>query len=279
MLFAMLKCAQSLSKTLALSSALAVAALGVSAQDQIDPQDVGEAGETPLSCEAHLADPAARTQFFADLFDVTDQRIVGWQQDMRLGLYGFGTKVFDPSFQTTVRSLREISGLQIDLVGQGGAVNAALVYVNFRSLLIDPNLTELIDAMGGAGSFLFKQSGTLFEDPDGYHYHFRLNPEKTAINLAVVFVDKRRFSREQVTSLLPKMLSDIMFVAGASDAVQPSFRNAPNDVLDYLSDCPRVPRMDLSLIDQVYEPQVLGSAEALVEADLNTQPLELLPSP
>lgn len=293
MLFTMRKCGQLtvqvtvLAATL-LASAYSAAAVAQGAEEEVSagttvedtPETAVAATPTPAlrgACESHEATDAELEQFFADLFDVTGQNIVGWKQDVRLGLYGFGNQIFDRSLHTSVRSMREISGLPINLIGQGGPVNAALVYVNFRSLLIDPNLTELIAAMGGADARLFQSDSGLINDEDGYHYHFRLTPEGDAIGLAAVFVDKRRFTRDQVTALIPKALNDLLFVAGDSGAISPSFRNAPSDVLAYLDTCPRVPRIDLGLIDQIYHPSVLARTDDLARDTLNAQPLELLP--
>lgn len=225
------------------------------------------------TCEAH--GQGSSSDFLSEVFDLTDQRLIGWEDEVRLGLYGLGPLAFDRNFQTHVRSMREVTGLDIALAGNGGAVDVAVVYANFRTLDQDAELAPLVTVLMGQNADLFGPDGALMADPDGYHYHFLLSPDERHIGLAAIFIDKRRYGRDQVASLLPKALNDALLVGGTSDALSPSLRNGPEAVLAYLEDCPRLPRVDLSLLDMAYAPRVAASLDQIDAESLNAQPLEI----
>ena len=225
------------------------------------------------TCEAQSG--GSGTAFLTEVFDLTDRRLIGWDKEVRLGLYGLETLVFNRDFQTHIRSLREVTGLDIGLASNGGAVEIAVIYANFRTLEQDPELNGLITVLRGQNANLFGPEGTLLTDADGYHYYFLLRPKERAIALATVFVDKRRYGRDQAALLLPKALNDALLVGGGSEALQPSLRNDPASVLAYLANCPRLPRADLSLLNMAYGPRVAASLDHIDAEGLNVQPLEI----
>ncbi len=225
------------------------------------------------TCEVH--GEGSGSDFLADIFDLTDQRLIGWDQDVRLGLYGLGPLAFNRQFQTHVRSLREVTGLNISLASNGGTVEVAVIYANFRNLDQDPELSSLINMLRAQSPGLFGADGALMADADGYYYHFLLSPDQQSIAQAAVFVDKRRYGRDQIALLLPKALNDTLLVGGGSEALSPSLRNGPDVVLTYFADCQRLPRVDLNLLDMAYAPQVAASLDQIDTGGLNAQPLEI----
>ena len=233
------------------------------------------AQNTALPCGAHSSDAAAEQRFVDDIFTLTDGQIYGWDQDIRLGIYGYGPFTPSPRFEETVRAFREVTGLDMGWTALGGQTNVAVIYSSYRTLTLDPGLADLVASLGGVEADLFAPTGALARDEDGYHYHFRLNARGSSIAVAAVFIDSRRFTIAQAQDLIPKALSDSLVIGGGSEALSPSLRQSPEAVLAYFSGCGDMPLADLNLYDMIYEPRFMTSAPTIV-GGLRDNPLDLM---
>ena len=231
-----------------------------------------------VQCAIPNSDEGAAAAFLDDVFALTDGQIYGWQQDIRLGLYGYGPFTPGPAFERAVRAFREVTGLDMGWTALGGRTNVALIYASYRTLTLDPGLQDLVQSLGGQEADLFSETGALARDGDGYHYHFRLGSSGSAIAVAVVFIDSQRFTEAQAQALIPKALSDVLIVGGPSEALTPSLRQSPAAVLKHFETCDQIPLADLNLYDQIYEPRFLTRATQ-IGGGLASDPLDLVVQP
>ena len=115
----------------------------------------------PEQCAAPNGGEAEQLGYIDDIFALTEGRIIGWRQDLALGLYGFDTLEIGPQFEQTVRGFREVTGLNIGWAALGGRTNVALIYASYRTLTLDPGLSGLVDSLGGVDADLFSPQGPL----------------------------------------------------------------------------------------------------------------------